>query len=58
MEILYKSTQSDNIFDTLEVQNFYFKHLRGKTDSRVTSRKIHHHTSFEIHFILGTQTEP
>lgn len=51
MKILYKSTQSDNIFDTLEVQNCYFKHLRGKTDSRVTSRKIHHHTSFEIHFM-------
>lgn len=51
MEIIYKSTPNDGIFDTLGVQNCYFKHLCGKTDSKVTSRKIHHHTDFEIHFM-------
>jgi len=51
MDIIYKQVPSDGVFDTLGIQNCYLKHLCARSDSKYTSRKIHHHTGFEIHFM-------
>lgn len=51
MDILYKQLASDATLRTLNIENCYIKHLCGKTDSKTTFRKEHHHTGFEIHFM-------
>lgn len=56
MDIIYKQLSSDVEFRDLGIENCYLKHLCAKNDSKTTTRKEHHHTGFEIHFMnLGHQ---
>ncbi len=53
MKIFYKQSEQDvkSSLSRFGVQNCYFKRLSFDRDDKSVTKKPHHHTGFEIHFI-------
>ena len=51
MKIIYKQDTVDVAFADMGVKNCCIKQYRYNKDIRATTKKEHHHTSFEIHII-------
>ncbi len=51
MKILYKQSQTGSVFENCGIKQCYFKHL--KNDSKSVTKKLHHHTGFEIHIPIS-----
>lgn len=55
MKIIYKQ-QTDSLFESFGIKNCCLKQLFGENDIKNTTKKMHHHTGYEIHIIeKGTQ---
>lgn len=54
MKILYKQPRQDiqSSLSRFGVQNCYFKRLSFERDNKSVTKKSHHHTGFEMHFII------
>ncbi len=52
MKILYKQPENDQMsgLNRFGIHNCYFKRMTEK-DSRIITKKTHHHTGFEIHIV-------
>lgn len=52
MKILYKQTQNHgNAMGKYGIQNCYFKEISLERDCERITKKVHHHTEFELHLI-------
>lgn len=59
MNIIYKQPdgEQNNSLSKFDVQNCYFKKLSLVYDRKNITKKVHHHTGFEIHFITNGYQE-
>lgn len=56
MKIIYKQGNNSNLFKNLGVSGCYFKQLFSGHDILTSTKRMHHHTFFEVHFVrTGTQ---
>ena len=55
MKIIYNQSQTLDAFECFGPKSFCFKQLLFKDDMDNTTKKMHHHTEFEIHIIKNGQ---
>ena len=56
MKIIYNQGNNSNLYKSLGVSGCYFKQLFSGHDILTSTKRMHHHTFFEVHFVrTGTQ---
>ena len=56
LQIIYKQTdstaQGGSMLDGIGVGKCYLKYISGGTEKSNFTKKVHHHTGFEVHILL------
>lgn len=51
MKIIYKQPQTGSVFEEFGISNCCFKHLYLENSANDTTKRVHHHTEYELHII-------